>query len=113
MVGEVIAGEVLDPIGVAPQVSGGDLDDVAVLGGDRERLGAVHEPLLVVASEESGRHHGGHVVAVVGAFDDLGDRGGPDGQVVDQVFGLGGHACIVGASPDTALTRTIGPTVRK
>jgi hypothetical protein len=33
--------------------------------------------------------------------------------LVDHLFGLGGHGCIVGSAPDTALTRPIGRTVRE
>lgn len=113
MVGKVVSGQVLDPSGVAVEMGGGDLDELAVLGGDRERIGSVHQAVLVGGGEESGGDHGGHVVAGVSAFDDLGDRSAPDRELMDHMFWLGGHGCIVGAAPDTTLTRAIRRTLHE
>ena len=50
---------------------------------------------------------------VSGLVDDRGDGGGvADGELVDQVVGVGGHGCSIDAGADTALTRGTGRTLR-
>ena len=100
MVGEVVAGEVVDPIGVAGDVGDGDRDDLAVAGRRRRRRRPGRAGRVGIRREQGGGDHGGHVVAGVGPLDDLGDGGGvADRQLVDHVLGFGGHGCSVGADP--------------
>lgn len=112
MVGEVVSREVLDPIAIAEEMSDRDPDELTVLGRDRQRLGPVHQQLLVVGSEERGGDDGGDVVTGVGAIDDLRDGGGPDRELVDHMSRFGRHGCIVGGVPDTALTPTYRRTLQ-
>ena len=53
-----------------------------------------------IRREQCGGDQGGHVVAGVGSLDDLGDGGGvAHRELVDHVFGFGGHGCSIGAGP--------------
>ena len=91
MVGEVVAGEGVDEVGVARDVGDGDGDDLAVAGRRRDGGGA-SEQVGRIRREERGGDQGGHVVAGVGLLDDPGDGGGvADRELVDHVLGFGGH----------------------
>jgi hypothetical protein len=49
----------------------------------------------------------------LGPLDDVGDGGvAAHHQLVDDVLGFGGHRCSVGGTPDTALSRGVGRTLR-
>ena len=74
VVDEVVAGEVVDTIGVACEMGGGDRDELAVAGCHGERRGPV-EQVVRNGSEQCGGDQGGHVVAGLGPLDDLGDGG--------------------------------------
>ena len=112
MVGEVVAGEGVDQIGVARHVGIRDRHDLAITRGVRQSGSALDE-VGRIRCEECRRHQGRHVAAVVSACDDLGDGGRvADRELMDDVVGIGGHECSIDFSPDTALTREIGRTVR-
>ena len=112
MVDEVVAGEGVDTVGVAGDVGDGDRDDLAVAGRLRDPGGPM-EQIARNGSEQCGGHHGGHVVTGVGPLDDLGDSGvAAHSQLVDDVLGFGGHGRSVGGTPDTALSREVGRTLR-
>jgi hypothetical protein len=105
VVGEVVAGEGVDSVGVAGDMGEGDRDNLALARCGRERGGAV-EQVARNGREECGGDHGGHVDTGVGALDDVGDVGGVNHRrLVDHVLGLGGHGRSIGGVPDTGLTR--------
>jgi hypothetical protein len=112
MVDQVVAGEGVDSVGVAGEMGDGDRDDLTVARGLREGGGPV-EQVARYGREHCGGHHGGHVLTGLGPLDDLGDSGvAAHGQPVDDVFGFGGHGCSVRGTPDTALSREAGRTLR-
>ena len=112
MVDEVVAGEGVDSVGVAGDVGDGDGDDLAV---PRRRgdLGGPIEQIARSGSEQRGSDDGRHVATGMSSIDDLGDGGGAaHDQLMDHVVGFGGHGVSVGATPDTALSRRPGRTLR-
>jgi hypothetical protein len=112
MIDEVVAGEDVDLVGVAGEMSDGDRDHLAVARGLREGGGPV-EQIAGNRREHCRGHHGGHVVTGLGPLDDAGDSGvAAHGQLVDDVLGFGGHGRSVGGTPDTALSREVGRTLR-
>lgn len=99
MVDEVVAGEGVDSVGGAGDVSDGDGDDLAVAGCRRDAGGPV-EQIARNGREHCGGHHGGHVVTGAGPLDDLGDGGvAAHHQLMDHVVGFGGHGGSVGGTP--------------
>ena len=71
--------------------------------------GGTAEQIVWNGSEQRGGDQRRHVVTGLGPLDDLGDGGVvTDRKSVDHVLGFGGHGCIVGGTPDTALTRRAG-----
>ena len=112
MVGEVVASKGVDQIDVAGDVGYGDGDDLAVARRLRACGGAV-EQVGPIRREQRGGDQRGHVVTGLGSLDDVGDgRSVANRELVDQIFGFGGHRCSIGAAPDTGLTRGIGRTLR-
>ncbi len=112
VVGEVVAGERVDEVGVAGDMGGGDRDDLAVAGRRRHRRGVV-EQIGRIRREQGSGHQGRHVVAGSGLIDDAGHGGGvSDRELVDQVVGVCGHRGSVDWGADTALTREAGRTLR-
>ena len=112
MVGEVVAGEGVDEIDVARDVGDRDGNDLAVACCLRERGGAL-EQVGRIRREQCGGDQGGHVVAGLRSLDDLGDgRGVANRELMDHVFGFGGHRRSIDGAPDTGLTRGIGRTLR-
>ena len=112
MVGEVVASERVDEVGVSRHMGDGDGDDLSVAG-RRGHPRGVSEQIGRIRREQGSGHQGGHVVAGSGLLDDAGDGGGvSDRELVDQVVGVCGHRSSVNWGPDTALTRGVGRTLR-
>lgn len=104
MVGEVVAGEGVDQVGVACDVGDGDRQDLAIARGFRQ-CGSAFEQVGGLRREECGRNQGRHVAAGAGACNDLGycSRVG-DCELMDDVVGIGGHRWSIDRGADTALT---------
>ena len=112
MVDKVVTGEGVDTAGVAGHVGDGDRDDLAVARRRRHPGGPI-EQIARSGSEQGGGDDGRHVVTGVGPLNDLGDGGvAAHHQLMDDIMGFGGHGCSVGGTPDTALSRTPGRTLR-
>ena len=96
MVGEVVAGEGVDAVGVAGDVGDGDGDDLAVPGRRRDARRPAGAESVGIRREQCGGDQGGHVVTGLGPLDDLGDGGGvAHRELVDHVVGFGGHGCSI------------------